>query len=131
LTKIIPFFRMGFGGKIGSGNQYMSWIAIDDLLGIILHSIADEAVTGPINAVSPNPVTNAYFTRMLGKVLSRPTIFSLPRFIIKAALGDELGNASILSSTRVVPTRVLKIGYQFCFPSLELALNHTLGKIHD
>jgi len=131
LAKIIPYFKMGFGGKIGSGNQYMSWIAIDDLLGIILHSIADEAVTGPINAVSPNPVTNAYFTRMLGKVLSRPTIFSLPRFIIKAALGDELGNASILSSTRVVPTRVLKVGYQFRFPSLELALNHTLGRIHE
>jgi len=128
LAKIIPLFKMGFGGKIGSGNQYMSWIAIDDLLGIILHSIADESVIGPINAVSPNPITNAYFTRMLGKVLSRPTIFSLPRFIVKAALGDELGNASLLSSTRVVPTRALKIGYQFRFPSLELALNHTLGK---
>jgi uncharacterized protein (TIGR01777 family) len=128
LAKILPPFKMGLGGEIGSGNQYMSWIAIDDLLGIILHAIADESVTGPINAVSPNPTTNADFTCILGKVLSRPTIFSLPKFVVKAALGDELANAAILSSTRVVPTRLLNLGYQFRFPSLELALNHTLGK---
>ncbi|MFZ0510192.1 MAG: TIGR01777 family oxidoreductase [Candidatus Nitrosopolaris sp.] len=92
LAKILPPFKMGLGGKIGNGNQYMSWIAIDDLLGIV-----DESVTGPINAVSPNPITNADFTGILGKVLSRPTIFALPRFIIRAALGEELANAATFS----------------------------------
>jgi NAD dependent epimerase/dehydratase family enzyme/ligand-binding SRPBCC domain-containing protein len=128
LAKILPHYRMGLGGRMGNGNQYMSWIALDDLLGIVLHAIADESITGPINAVSPNPITNDEFTMILGKVLSRPTIFSLPEFIIKAALGEELANAAILCSTRVVPTYLLKLNYQFRYPYLELALRHTLGK---
>ena len=94
LAKILPPFKMGLGGEIGSGNQYMSWIAIDDLLGIILHAIADESVTGPINAVSPNPITNADFTCILGKVLSRPTIFSLPKFVVKASIRRRISECS-------------------------------------
>jgi uncharacterized protein len=119
---------LGLGGRIGNGNQYMSWIGLDDLLGLVLYSIADESISGPVNAVSPNPVTNADFTMTLGKVLSRPTVFSIPEFIIKLALGEELAHAAILSSTRVIPERLIKIGYQFRFSYLEPVLRHTLGK---
>jgi hypothetical protein len=129
LAKILTPFKMGFGGKIGRGNQYISWIALDDLLGIILHAIADESLVGPINAVAPNPVTNADFTKILGKVLSRPTIFSIPKSIIRAVLGKELADAIILSSIKVMPTRLTETSnYQFRFPYLEEALRHTLGK---
>ena len=128
LAKILPLFKAGLGGRIGKGNQYMSWIGLDDLLGLVLYAIADESIFGPINAVSPNPITNADFTTTLGKVMSRPTMFSIPESIIKLALGEELAEAGILSSTRVIPKRLIKIGYQFRFPYLESVLRHTLGK---
>jgi uncharacterized protein (TIGR01777 family) len=128
LSKILPIFKLGLGGRIGNGNQYMSWIGLDDLLGLVLYSIADESISGPVNAVSPNPVTNADFTTTLGKVLSRPTMFSIPEFIIKLALGEELANSAIISSSRVIPERLIKIGYQFRFPYLESVLRYTLGK---
>jgi uncharacterized protein len=128
LAKILPIFKLGLGGRIGNGNQYMSWIGLDDLLGLVLYAIVDESITGPVNAVSPNPVTNAGFTATLGKVLSRPTIFSIPEFILKSALGKESANAAILSSSRVIPERLIKMGYRFRFPYLESVLRHTLGK---
>ncbi|MBV9177609.1 MAG: DUF1731 domain-containing protein [Nitrososphaeraceae archaeon] len=119
---------MGLGARIGNGNQYMSWIALDDLLGLILYAIADESIAGPVNAASPNPITNAIFTMTLEKALSRPTVLSIPRFIIKSALGEELANAAILSSSRVIPKRLIKVGYKFRFPCLESVLRHTIGK---
>ena len=128
LSKILPLVKLGLGGRIGNGNQYMSWIGLDDLLGLIVYTIADESISGPVNAVSPNPVTNADFTTTLGKVLSRPTIFSIPESIIKLALGEELANAAILLSSRVFPGHLIKIGYQFRFSDLESVLRHTLGK---
>jgi uncharacterized protein (TIGR01777 family) len=128
LSKILPIFKLGFGGRIGNGNQYMSWIGLDDLLGLVLYAIADKSIAGPVNAVSPNPITNSNFTTTLGKVLSRPTIFSIPESMIKLALGEELANAAILSSARVIPDRLIKIGYKFRFPYLESVLRHTLGK---
>ena len=128
LSKILPIFKLGLGGRIGNGNQYTSWIGLDDLLGLILYSIADESISGPVNAVSPNPVTNADFTTTLGKVLSRPTILSIPESIIKLTLGEELAYAAILSSLRVIPERLIKIGYKFRFPYLESVLRYTLGK---
>jgi uncharacterized protein len=128
LSKILPAFKLGFGGRIGNGSQYMSWIGLDDLLALILNAIADESIIGPLNAVSPNPITSADFTKTLGKVLSRPTTFSIPEFIIKKTLGDELANAIILSSSRVIPRQLTNLGYKFRFPSLELVLRHTLGK---
>ena len=78
LAKILPPFKMGLGGRIGNGNQYMSWIALDDLLEIVLHVIANKSITGPINAVAPNPITNTDFTEILGKVLSKSIIFRIP-----------------------------------------------------
>jgi uncharacterized protein len=128
LAKILPSFKIGLGGKIGNGNQYMSWIGLDDLLTLVLYAIVDESISGPINAVSPNPVTNADFTKLLGKVLSRPTIFSLPKFILKSVFGEELVNSTFLSSSRIEPMRILKMGYKFRYPSLESVLRHTLGK---
>ena len=128
LSKILPIFKLGFGIRIGNGNQYMSWIGLDDLLGLILYAIADKSISGPVNAVSPNPITNADFTTALGKVLSRPAKFSIPESIIKLPLGEELANAPILSSTRVIPERLNEMGYKFRFPYLESVLRHTLGK---
>jgi uncharacterized protein (TIGR01777 family) len=128
LSKILPIFKLGFGGRIGNGNQYMSWIGLDDLLGLILYAIADKSITGPVNAVSPNPITNADFTATLGKVLSRPAKFSIPETMVKLPLGEELANAALLSSTRVIPDRLIKMGYKFRFPYLESVLRHTLGK---
>jgi len=128
LSKILPIFNLGFGGIIGNGNQYMSWIGLDDLLGLILYAIADKSIAGPVNAVSPNPITNTDFKSILGKVLSRPTKFSIPESIIKLPMGEELVNSAILSSTRVIPERLSKVGYKFRFPHLESMLLHTLGK---
>jgi uncharacterized protein len=128
LSKILPPFKLGLGGRIGNGNQYMSWIGLDDLLGLILYTVADESMSGPVNAVSPNPVTNADFTTTLGMVLSRPTKFAIPESIIKLSLGAELANAAILSSSRVIPKRLIKTGYKFRFPYLKSVLRHTLGK---
>jgi uncharacterized protein len=131
LSKILPIFKLGLGGRIGNGNQYMSWIGLDDLLGVILYAIVDESISGPVNAVSPNPVTNADFATTLGKVLSRPTMFSIPKSITKSVLGEELAESAILSSIRVIPKRLIKIGYHFRFPYVESVLEHTLGKVSD
>jgi uncharacterized protein len=127
LARILGPFRVGLGGKIGSGTQYISWIALDDLLGIVLHTISNKSIAGPLIAVSPNPITNRDFTRILGNVLSRPTLISIPRFAARMAFG-ELADAALLSSVRVMPTKLLRSGYQFRFPKIEQALRHTLGK---
>jgi uncharacterized protein (TIGR01777 family) len=118
---------MGVGGVIGSGQQYMSWVAIDDLMGIIQHALVREDLRGPFNAVSPNPVTNLEFTKTLGKVLGRPTIFPMPEFAARLAFG-EMADALLLSSARVEPKRLLASGYAFRYPTLEGALRHLLRK---
>jgi uncharacterized protein len=128
LSKILPLFKLGLGGRIGNGNHYMSWIGLDDLLGLILYAIADKSIAGPVNTVSPNPITNHDFVSTLGKVMPRPTIFSIPKSMIKLPLGEELAHAALLPSARVIPERLIKMGYQFRFPYLESVLRHTLGK---
>ncbi len=127
LGKMLLPFRMGLGGKVGSGRQYMSWIAMDDLLGVIQHAISNDTIRGAINAVAPNPVTNLEFTKTLGKVLSRPTIFPLPAFAARLALG-EMANDLLLASARVQPARLQSSGFVFRYPELEAALRHVLGK---
>jgi uncharacterized protein (TIGR01777 family) len=128
LAKMLLPFKIGLGGKIASGKQWISWISLDDLLGIILHAINNESIKGPINAVVPNPVTNADFTNTLAAILSKPAKFTIPSFIVKKVFG-ELADATLLASTRVVPSHILqKTDYQFRFLNLELALRHTLGK---
>lgn len=127
LAKILPPFQMGAGGNIGSGSQYMSWIALDDLIGMIKFALENDSVSGQVNAVAPEAVTNAQFTRVLGKVLGRPTIFPVPTFAARLLFG-EMAEETMLASTRVAPDKAEKAGYQFRYPSAESALRHLLGK---
>lgn len=127
LKKMLPPFRMGVGGKIGSGKQWMSWIALDDVVGGIQFALANDSIKGPVNFVAPNPVTNAEFTKTLGKALSRPTLFPMPGFAVKLLFG-EMGEALLLGSERVAPKRLMAEGYEFRFSQLEPALAHILEK---
>ena len=127
LAKLLTPFRLGVGGVVGDGNQYMSWIELDDLVGVFQHALASHQLQGPVNAVSPNPVTNREFTKTLGRVLGRPTIFPLPAFAAKLALG-EMAEALLLSSQRVEPQRLLETNYVFRFLQLERALEALLEK---
>lgn len=121
---LIPF-RLGLGGVIGSGHQYMSWIALEDLTVVIAQAIASDDWSGPWNAVSPQPVTNAEFTKTLGRFLKRPTLLPLPAFAARLMLG-EMADALLLSSARVEPMRLLAFGFTFRFPTLEAALRNAV-----
>jgi uncharacterized protein (TIGR01777 family) len=127
LAKMLPPFQMGIGGKIGSGKQWMSWIALDDVVGALKFALTNEALGGPVNFVAPNPVTNAEFTNTLGKVLSRPTLFPIPAFGVRLLFG-EMGEALLLAGQRVAPKRLMTEGYQFQHPQLHEALRHVLAK---
>jgi uncharacterized protein len=127
LAKMLPPFRMGIGGKIGSGKQWMSWIALDDVIGGIKFALTNEALRGPVNFVAPNPVRNSEFTKALGKALSRPTLFPIPAFGVRLAFG-EMADALLLSSQRVEPRKLETSNYQFQYPNLDSALRHVLGK---
>jgi uncharacterized protein (TIGR01777 family) len=125
LAKMLPPFRMGIGGKIGSGKQWMSWIALDDVVGALKFALGNETLSGPVNFVAPNPVTNSQFTKTLGKVLSRPTLFPIPAFGVRLVFG-EMADALLLSSQRVEPERLKATGYQFQYSQLGEALGHAL-----
>lgn len=125
LKQMITPFSMGLGGTIGSGKQCMSWIDIDDLLGIILHAIATEELKGPVNAVSPYPVTNYTFTKVLGRHLHKPTIMHIPAFAARIAFG-KMAKELLLASCRVTPKRLLSTDYQFIYPTLDESLEHLL-----
>ena len=127
LAKMLPVFRMGAGGVIGSGRQYMSWIALDDVVGAIHHALTKDGLRGPVNAVAPAPVTNREFTKTLGRVLSRPALFPLPAFAARLALG-EMADELLLASQRAEPARLVASGYEFRFPDLEGALRHLLER---
>ena len=127
LARMLLPFRLGAGGVIGSGDQYWSWIGLDDVIGAIHHVLIHETLEGAVNAVAPQPVTNRVFTTTLGAVLGRPTLVPLPGFVARLALGD-MADALLLSSTRVEPARLLTSGYSFRQPELEGALRHCLGK---
>lgn len=121
LAKMLPPFKMALGGPIGSGKQWMSWIHMDDLVGIIRFAIDNETVKGPINGTAPEPVTNKEFSKTLGKILKRPAIFPMPAFVVKLLFG-EMGEELLLSGQRVVPEKITQAGYQFKFSNLESAL---------
>jgi len=127
LPRLLTPFRLGLGGRLGSGKQFMSWIAIDDVVGAIVHALMTEALRGPANAVAPQPVTNREFTKTLGRVLGRPTLFPMPACAARLAFG-EMADELLLASQRVEPARLLASGYQFRFPHLEGALRHLLGR---
>lgn len=127
LAKMLPPFKLGLGGKLGSGQQYMSWIALDDLVGAIIFAIENDRVSGPINGVAPHAVTNAEFTTTLGTVLNRPTIFPVPAFVLKLLLGEEMANEVLLGGAHVEPKQLESLGYSFKYPELEPALKNLLG----
>jgi uncharacterized protein len=124
-TMLLPF-RLGVGGPLGSGRQWMSWVAIDDVIGAIQHALMTEELEGPVNVTAPNPETNRDFSRTLGRVLRRPAVMRVPLPVLRIALGEFADDA--VSSQRAMPTRLEQTGFQFSQPELEGALRHVLGK---
>lgn len=127
LGQILPFFRAGIGGRIGSGAQFWSWISIVDEVAALVH-LLDSDLAGPVNLVAPGAVTNAEFTRTLGRVLGRPTLLPTPKLALWARLGRELTDALLYTSTRVAPTELLGDGFEFAHPDLEPALRDLLDR---
>jgi uncharacterized protein (TIGR01777 family) len=126
LGKMLTPFRMGIGGRVGDGKQWVSWITIEDVVGGLKSMIDDASVRGPVNFVTPNPVTNAEFTKMLGHVLSKPTLFPVPVFGVRLAFG-EMADALLLASQRVEPRVLKERGFVYQWPMLEPALRHLLA----
>jgi uncharacterized protein (TIGR01777 family) len=125
LAKMLTPFRMGIGGRVGDGRQWMSWIALEDVVNGLKFLMRDQRASGPVNFVSPHPVTNAEFTKTLGHVLGRPTLFPIPAFGARLAFG-EMADALLLSSQRVEPTVLVNRGFAPSWPRLEPALQHLL-----
>jgi uncharacterized protein (TIGR01777 family) len=121
LAKMTLPFKLGLGGKIGSGKQWMPWIHLDDLIGIIDYCISEESINGPINGTAPNPVTNAEFTIALGRAVKRPTILPMPACVVKLLMG-EMGEELLLAGKKVLPMKAQQAGFQFKFEHLESAL---------
>jgi len=126
MEKMMTPFKMGLGGKVGSGKQYISWVAIEDVIAAIKLALKDESIRGPLNIVSPNPVTNEQFTKALGEALSRPTVMAMPAFAARLAFG-EMADEMLLVSQRVVPQRLKDAGFQFQYPNLRETLRSLLS----
>lgn len=127
LKKMLLPFKLGLGGRIGNGRQFMSWIAIDDVVGALMYCLASANLRGPVNVVSPHPVTNAEYTATLARVLARPAIFPMPAFAARLIFG-QMADELLLTSQRVEPEKLLLNQYAFGYPALEPALRHVLGK---
>jgi len=127
LVQMLTPFRLGLGGKIGDGKQYMSWLTLDELIGIIQFALQTDPLSGPVNAVAPNPVTNSELTELLGRMVHRPTILSVPSFAVKLLFG-EMGIDLLLGGARVNPKGLLDTGYNFKHPDLDQALKHVLSE---
>jgi hypothetical protein len=125
LPRMLLPFKLGVGGKLGSGMQWMSWLTLAEAVGFARHALENAGLTGAVNAVAPSPVRNSEFTKVIGKVLWRPTMFPAPAFALKLALG-EMAEALLLSSQRVIPARLQEQGYRFQHPTLEAALRAVL-----
>ena len=121
LSKMLLPFKIGLGGRIGQGKQWMSWIHLDDLVGIILYCIDHDSLRGAINGTSPNPVTNQVFTKTLGKVLKRPTLLPMPVVVVKLLMG-QMGEELLLAGKKILPVKILDAGYKFKYEELEKAL---------
>jgi uncharacterized protein (TIGR01777 family) len=127
LARLLPSFRLGLGGTIGSGRQYFSWVALDDVVGIILHVLVTDTLESPVNVAAPNPVTNREFTKILGLVLKRPTVLPIPAFAVRLILG-EMADDLLLASARLDPARLLATDYRFRYTDLEATLRYLLGR---
>lgn len=128
LAKMLPAFRFGVGGVVGSGDQWLSWVAIEDAVRAIRHAIDDDTLAGPVNVTAPEPVTNRQLTRALGRALGRPTVFPLPAFLARTVFG-ELADELLLASTRVRATRLSEAGFSFACPTVESALESALDAL--
>lgn len=127
LRRLLTPFRLGVGGRAGTGRQWMSWIALDDCLGAVEHALFTDAVSGPVNVVAPEPVRNAEFARVLGSVLRRPAALPVPALALKAAFG-EMAEQTLLASQRAIPAKLGSSGFAWLFPTLETALGFELGR---
>jgi uncharacterized protein len=127
LGKMLTPFKMGLGGRIGDGQQWMSWIDVEDMVGAIHHVLKSDLLQGPVNMVAPKPVTNEEFTKTLASVLSRPAIFPVPAFVVRLAFG-EMGETVLLGSQRVEPTQLVMSGYPFRFSNLRASLENILKR---
>lgn len=127
LATTLPIFKLGGGGRVGDGEQYWSWVTIDDVVGSIIHALTDSSVEGPVNVVAPEPLTNAEYTKTLGRVLNRPTVVPLPAPVARVALG-EVADELLLASARVEPAKLKATGYEFRHPELEGALRYLLDR---
>jgi uncharacterized protein (TIGR01777 family) len=127
LPKMLLPFRMGLGGRLGSGRQWWSWVAVDDVVGAIQHVLENDSLHGPVNTVAPQQVTNAEFTKTLAGVLKRPALFPMPAFAVRLVFG-EMGQELFLASQRVEPAKLTASGYQFQHPELRKALEEILQR---
>ena len=125
-TMLTPF-KLGVGGVVGSGKQWMSWVALDDHIAAINYAIENESLRGAVNATSPQPVTNQEFTKTLGEVVYRPTLIPMPEFVVSMVLG-EMGDELLLTSTKVLPKRLLDAGFEFKYPALKAAIEHAVSE---
>ncbi len=130
LALLRPLFAAGLGGRLGNGRQWMAWIGLDDLLDVYLHSLMDDAIDGPVNAVAPEPVRNTDYTATLAKVLHRPAVLPVPPIGPRVLLGAEGAKEVAAASQRVLPTRLTSVGHPFRHPELEECLRHCLGHMH-
>lgn len=129
LKQMLPIFRLGLGGKLGSGRQWMSWIALSDMVRAIFHLRDTPSVAGPVNLVAPNPVTNAEFTRALGRAVHRPAIIPAPAFALRLAFG-EMADEALLASTRAIPEKLRSSGFTFELPDIGSALKAVVQPLH-
>ena len=127
LGKMLPLFRLGLGGRLGSSRQWMSWMSLPDMVSAVSFIIAAPQLTGPVNMVAPNPVTNAEFTRTLARAFHRPAVFPAPAFALRAALG-EFADEGLLASARMIPAQLTQAGFDFKHPQLSAALESLLAK---
>lgn len=127
LGQLLPLFKLGLGGKLGRGRQWMSWISLHDEVGGILQAIEDDSLSGPVNLTGPKPVTNLELTHTLGYLLHRPVFFAVPRLPLRVVLGREMAKEVVLASQRVIPKKLIDIGYSFHHSDVEAALRSALG----
>jgi uncharacterized protein (TIGR01777 family) len=127
LARQLPLFRLGLGGRLGGGRQFLSWISLPDEVAVLRRALVDADLTGPVNAVAPGPVTNAEFTRILAELLHRPAVCTVPRAALAVALGGQLTDEALLASQRALPVRLMAVGHQFAHPELAQALREVLA----
>jgi uncharacterized protein (TIGR01777 family) len=128
LKKQLLPFKLGLGGRLGTGTQWLSWISLEDEIAGLLHILTNDGLTGPVNLTSPEPVTNADFTATLARVLKRPAVIPVPTPALHALFGDEMTKEMLLGGQRVLPAALETSGFTFAHPALEEALRHTLGR---